>query len=68
MKNGDVLEASQGHFRGGRDEPMSIASLEEKFLANCEYGGWSKSDAIEGLSCLRAIRVSQSLNLSALAK
>ena len=67
-KNGDVLEVSQGHFRGGRDEPMSIASLEEKFLANCEYGGWSKSDAIEGLACLRGICKSSVLDLSSLAK
>jgi 2-methylcitrate dehydratase PrpD len=68
LKNGDVLEVRQGHFRGGRDEPMSIASLEEKFLANCEYGGWSKSDAIEGLACLRGICKSSALDLSSLAK
>jgi 2-methylcitrate dehydratase PrpD len=68
LKSGKVLEVSQGHFRGGKDEPMSIDALEEKFLANCEYGGWSKSDAAEALTCLKNIRSSQSLNLSALAK
>ena len=68
LKNGKVLEASQGHFRGGRDEPMSIAALEEKFLANCEYGGWTQSDAIDGLACLKNICSSHSLDLSSLAK
>jgi 2-methylcitrate dehydratase PrpD len=68
LKSGKVLEVSQGHFRGGRDEPMTISALEEKFLANCEYGGWSKSHAAEALTCIKNIRTSQTLNLNALAK
>ncbi len=68
LKNGEVLEVSQGHFRGGRDEPMSIESLEEKFLANCQYGGWTLSDASAALTCLRGIRSAPSLDLSPLAK
>ena len=35
LKTGEVREASQGHFRGGREEPMSAAALEAKFIANC---------------------------------
>src|SRR5262249_28085797 len=40
LKSGQVREANQGHFRGGREEPMSAAALEAKFVANCAYGGW----------------------------
>ena len=68
LKNGDVLEASQGHFRGGKEEPMSIESLEEKFLANCEYGGWDQDEAFAALNVLRGIKGTQHINLSALAK
>jgi 2-methylcitrate dehydratase PrpD len=68
LKNGNVLEVSQGHFRGGKEEPMSIASLEEKFLANCEYGGWDQAEAHTALHTLRGIAHGQQINLSALAK
>src|SRR4029453_10413196 len=39
LRSGEVREASQGHFRGGREEPMSAEALESKFIANCRYGG-----------------------------
>jgi 2-methylcitrate dehydratase PrpD len=68
LKNGHVLEVSQGHFRGGKEEPMSIESLEEKFLANCEYGGWGQADALTALHALKGIQAAQKLDLSALAK
>ena len=41
LMDGSVREARQDHFRGGVHDPMSPAALEEKFRANCEYGGWS---------------------------
>lgn len=56
LNNGDVREASQDHFRGGRDEPLSTGALEAKFLANCVYGGWSADRASEALSALKALR------------
>ena len=56
LHNGDVREASQGHFRGGRDEPMSPATLEAKFLANCAYGGWDEQRARRALGVLRGLR------------
>lgn len=68
LKNGKVLEVSQGHFRGGKEEPMSIESLEEKFLANCEYGGWSQTEAVTALHILKGIKGAQQLTLGALAK
>ena len=45
LASGEVREASQDHFRGGRDEPMSAKALEAKFIANCIYGGWDTERA-----------------------
>jgi 2-methylcitrate dehydratase PrpD len=56
LNSGDVREASQDHFRGGRDEPLSTEALEAKFVANCIYGGWSPDRASEALAALKALR------------
>jgi 2-methylcitrate dehydratase PrpD len=40
LVDGRKLEERQGHFRGGAQEPLSAADIEEKFRANCAYGGW----------------------------
>jgi 2-methylcitrate dehydratase PrpD len=66
LRNGDVREASQGHFRGGRDEPMSPAALESKFLANCAYGGWDAPRARRALDVLRGLRAAPRAALDAL--
>ena len=68
LKSGEVLEVSQGHFRGGRDDPMSIPSLEEKFLANCRYGGWGERQSHEALSTLRGLRTSGIVDISILGQ
>ena len=65
LENGDVREASQNHFRGGRDEPMSAAALEAKFMANCLYGGWAANQARQALEALRALRAAQRVDLTA---
>jgi 2-methylcitrate dehydratase PrpD len=39
MRDGRVVEARQGHIRGGADEPLTRAEVEAKFLANALYGG-----------------------------
>jgi 2-methylcitrate dehydratase PrpD len=66
LRSGEVREASQGHFRGGRDEPMSAATLESKFIANCTYGGWSVDRARSALAVLRALRAAPRVDLSEL--
>ena len=66
LKSGEVREASQGHFRGGREEPMSPEALEAKFIANCIYGGWDASRARNALTVLRALRTAPRLDLTAL--
>ena len=48
LKNGQVLEQRQDHFKGGADHPLSDTDLTHKFWANCRYGGvpQDRSEAI----------------------
>ena len=66
LKSGEVREASQGHFRGGREEPMSSEALEAKFMANCTYGGWTRDRAANALAALRGLRAAPKVELTAL--
>jgi 2-methylcitrate dehydratase PrpD len=66
LNNGEVREANQGFFRGGRDAPMSAAALEAKFIANCIYGGWDAARAKQVLGVLRGLRAAPRADLSAL--
>jgi 2-methylcitrate dehydratase PrpD len=66
LNNGDVREASQDHFRGGRDEPMSAAALQAKFVANCRYGGWTTERATRALGTLRSLRAGSRIDLEPL--
>jgi 2-methylcitrate dehydratase PrpD len=66
LGSGEVREASQGHFRGGRDEPMSSAALEAKFIANCIYGGWDGHRARSALGTLRGLRTAPGVDLAEL--
>jgi len=55
MRNGDVREARQGHFRGGTDEPLAFDDVVKKFRANGLHGGFGVSqldDTLEHLSRL----------------
>ncbi|MDB5955034.1 MmgE/PrpD family protein [Ramlibacter sp.] len=51
LRNGEVREMRQGHFRGGVAEPLSFDDLLKKFRANCDYGGVaaSRADALLAL-------------------
>jgi 2-methylcitrate dehydratase PrpD len=40
LVDGSEVEERQGWFRGGAREPLSGRDIEEKFRANCAYGGW----------------------------
>src|SRR5450631_2914119 len=66
LNNGEVREASQGHFRGGREEPMPAEALEAKFIANCIYGGWDADRAHGALAVLRALRTAPRVDLTGL--
>jgi 2-methylcitrate dehydratase PrpD len=66
LKNGAVREASQDHFRGGKEEPLSSEALEAKFIANCVYGGWSAERAGKALAALRSLRAATKVDLTLL--
>lgn len=53
LEDGRVLEERQPHLRGGHHEPLSRAEIEEKFRANCRYGGWSDERASQWLRMCR---------------
>ena len=53
LKDGRTLEERQEHLRGGRNEPLSRAEIEEKFRLNCAYGGWSAARAERFLAFAR---------------
>jgi 2-methylcitrate dehydratase PrpD len=42
LADGTTLVERQAHFRGGAHEPLTAADVEEKFRANCAYGGWER--------------------------
>lgn len=45
LNDGRVVEERQPHIRGGAKEPLSRVEIENKFLGNCEHGGWDKARA-----------------------
>ena len=53
LKGGRVLEERQPHLRGGHHEPLPRSELEEKFRANCAYGGWPRERAERWLAYAR---------------
>jgi len=66
LQDGQVLEHRQGFFRGGRDAPMSIEALEQKYIANCMYGGWDQAQAEKSLKSLRQLRSMPKVDLELL--
>jgi 2-methylcitrate dehydratase PrpD len=40
LNDGRVLEERQPHMRGGAQEPLTAAEIEEKFAICCRHGGW----------------------------
>jgi hypothetical protein len=66
LKNGRVLEARQGYFRGGVDAPLSDQDLRTKYHANCTFGGWSESLASQVEAKLQSIFEADRIDLSML--
>ena len=63
MRDGRVLEERQPHLRGGHREPLSRAEIEEKFRANCAYGGWTAERAERWLAFARGAFAGGRINL-----
>jgi 2-methylcitrate dehydratase PrpD len=52
LRDGSVVEEHQPHMRGGAQEPLSRADIEEKFLLNARHGGWSDTRATAALKTI----------------
>jgi 2-methylcitrate dehydratase PrpD len=55
LADGQVVEQRQPHLRGGAQEPLSGAEIEEKFGLNARHGGWDEARAAQALARLRAL-------------
>ena len=55
LTDGRVIEERQPHFRGGANEPLTQADIEEKFVLNCRYGGWDEARARKAIALLRKL-------------
>lgn len=45
LKDGRVVEERQPYIRGGVQDPLPRAEIEDKFHRNCEFGGWTKQQS-----------------------
>jgi 2-methylcitrate dehydratase PrpD len=52
LHDGSVIEERQPHMRGGAQEPLTRADIEDKFLLSATHGGWSADRAAEVLKRL----------------
>ena len=66
LRNGDVREARQSHFRGGVDEPLPFDDLVKKFRANCLYGGLQELQTEELLQRLTRLLTARKIDLQPL--
>ena len=52
LNDGSVVEEHQPHFRGGANEPLTRADIEEKFTFNARHGGWNDKRSAAALKLL----------------
>jgi 2-methylcitrate dehydratase PrpD len=52
LKDGQVVEERQPHFRGGANEPLTRTDIEQKFLLNARHGGLDDARARSALALL----------------
>jgi 2-methylcitrate dehydratase PrpD len=55
LRDGSVVEERQPHMRGGAQEPLSRADIEEKFLLSVKHGGWSEARAKAALKAIAGL-------------
>jgi len=53
LGDGRVVEERQAHLRGGKNDPLTRAEIEDKFRANARHGGWSDERAARWLAIAR---------------
>ncbi len=49
LRDGSIVEEHQPYMRGGIQDPLSRADVEEKFMLSARYGGWSTDRAAAAL-------------------
>jgi 2-methylcitrate dehydratase PrpD len=52
LRDGTVIEERQPYMRGGAHEPLTRADIEQKFVLNCQHGGWSEGKAADALKLI----------------
>ncbi|MGA9949822.1 MAG: MmgE/PrpD family protein [Xanthobacteraceae bacterium] len=52
LRDGSVVEERQPYMRGGAQEPLTRADIEQKFLLNAKHGGWSEERAAGALKLI----------------
>ena len=55
LRDGSVVEERQPYMRGGAQEPLTRADIEDKFRLNAKHGGWSDARAAEALEAHRRL-------------
>jgi 2-methylcitrate dehydratase PrpD len=49
LRDGTVVEERQPYMRGGAQEPLTRADIQDKFLLNATHGGWTAARAAQVL-------------------
>ena len=52
LRDGTVVEERQPYMRGGAQEPLTRADIQEKFLLNATHGGWTAARAAQVLQTI----------------
>jgi 2-methylcitrate dehydratase PrpD len=55
LRDGSVVEERQPHMRGGAQEPLTRADVEEKFFLNAKHGGWTSDRAAAALQLMKSL-------------
>jgi 2-methylcitrate dehydratase PrpD len=50
LRDGSVVEERQPYMRGGAQEPLTRADIQDKFLLNAAHGGWTAARAAQVLA------------------
>jgi 2-methylcitrate dehydratase PrpD len=52
LRDGSVVEERQPYMRGGAQEPLTRADIQDKFLLNVAHGGWTAARAAQVLAVI----------------
>jgi len=52
LRDGTVVEERQPYMRGGAQEPLTRADIQDKFLLNVSHGGWTAARAAQALKLI----------------